>query len=101
MDTLTTEKWKAVQVLVNNGLPQWHIHRAKLIHQWGKPSIAVVDTEAHAMLMAAAPELLDGAEEVVEWLDLVKQNYPDMDGLIRGMKHLKAVIAKAKATAHP
>lgn len=86
-----------MQVYVNNGLPEWHIHRAKILSQWGKPSIAVVDTEAHATLMAAAPALLDGAIEVVEWLDLVKQNYSDMAGLIRGMQTLKEAIAKATA----
>jgi hypothetical protein len=53
------------------------------------------EQEANARLIAAAPELLEGARQVVEWRDLIRQNYPDMAGLIRGMDDLAAAIAKA------
>lgn len=54
------------------------------------------EAEANARLIAAAPELLEGARQVVEWRDLIRQNYPDMAGLIRGMDDLAAAIAKAE-----
>lgn len=46
-----------------------------------------------------ARELLEACQECAEWLDLVQQNYPDMAGLIRGLKHAKAAITKAEAEA--
>ena len=49
-----------------------------------------------ALLIAAAPELLVACREVAEWLDLLKQNYPDMAGLIRGCQKARAAIAKAE-----
>ena len=52
--------------------------------------------QANADLLAAAPELLVACREVAEWLDLLKQNYPDMAGLIRGCQKARAAIAKAE-----
>lgn len=47
-------------------------------------------------LIAAAPDLLEGAREAVEWLGVLQQNYPDMASLISGLTKLKATIAKAE-----
>ena len=54
------------------------------------------EQRANARLIAAAPELLEACREVAEWLDLLKQNYPDMAGLIRGCRKARAAIAKAE-----
>jgi len=51
---------------------------------------------ANARLIAAAPEYDDGSRLVVEWYDLIKQNYPEMAGLLKGMEILKTAITKAE-----
>ena len=56
-------------------------------------------SEANARLIAAAPELLAACREVAEWHDLVKQNYPDMAGLLRGLEAGAKAIAKAEGRA--
>jgi hypothetical protein len=57
------------------------------------------EPKANARLIAAAPDYHDGATDCVEYLDLIRQNYPDLPGLIRGLEKLKAAIAKATAPA--
>lgn len=39
--------------------------------------------------------LLASARQIVEWHGLIKQNYPDMDGLLRGIDNIRAQVARA------
>ena len=40
--------------------------------------------------------LVEACEQISEWYELVKQNYPDMAGLLRGMDLARAALAEAK-----
>ena len=61
-----------------------------LAHMEGCPALVA---PRDARLMLAAPKLLEACKQVSEWLDLLKQNYPDMSGLIRGAQDAKAAVA--------
>lgn len=51
---------------------------------------ALAATEHHAPpAVTVAARVLNAAKEAAEWLDLLKQNYPDMHGLIRAIEELK------------
>ena len=50
-----------------------------------------------ARLIAAAPAMLEACEQVSEWLDFLKINYPDMPGLIRGVRAARAAIAQTES----
>ncbi len=68
---------------------------------WYVCSLIDPDNEEHkanARLIAAAPELLDVAREAAEWLDLLKQNYPDMAGLVRACRQARDLIARIEGT---
>lgn len=52
--------------------------------------------DARGHLIAAAPDMLEACKKCAEYLDLVKQNYPDLPGLISGMSAARAAIAKAE-----
>jgi len=54
------------------------------------------EMEANARLIAASPALLAACKEIVQWHNLIRQNYPDMAGLIRGMEQALAAIAAAE-----
>lgn len=77
-----------VTIQSNNAPPEMNI-AAEALSEHKEQAIA------NAHLIAAAPDLLEAAQACAEWLDLVKQNYPDMAGLIRGMEAARAAIAKA------
>jgi len=53
--------------------------------------------ESNARLIAAAPAMLEACEQVSEWLDFLKINYPDMPGLIRGVRAARAAIAQTES----
>lgn len=55
--------------------------------------------EANARLIAAAPDLLEACKALVEYRDIIKQNYPDLPGLIRGMEAARVAIARATGGA--
>jgi len=60
--------------------------------QWTAADIAyTIDNETHA------PAMLEACEQVSEWLDFLKQNYPDMPGLIRGVRAARAAIAQTES----
>jgi hypothetical protein len=46
---------------------------------------------------ARIQELEAGARAVLEWRDLIKQDYPDMAGLLRGMDALRAALKGEEA----
>jgi hypothetical protein len=54
---------RAVRVFVNNAPIEFHIHRARLSDQWGKPSLAVCDTEETAEFIAKAVNALIDSEK--------------------------------------
>lgn len=54
------------------------------------------EDEANAYLMAASPDLLDACREIDEWRAFIKQHYPDMSGLLRGMERARVAIVKAE-----
>jgi hypothetical protein len=64
----TEEEWKVQSVFVNNAPNQWHVSTGK----WGAGSIAVCDTEDHARLIAAAPDLLDAAKGALKFVTNLK-----------------------------
>ena len=50
-------------------------------------------------LANAAPKMREACLLVVEWYDLIKQNYPDMGGLLRGMETALVALAEADGVA--
>ena len=58
--------------------------------------MAYRDTIAEAKTVATvAPDLLDACKQIVPSYDLIKQNYPELVGLLSGMELARATIAKA------
>ena len=68
--------------------------------QGKEPTQTAIEAEANARLFAAALDLKSGAEKAVEWLDLIKQNYPEMVSLIEGLTELRNAIAKSDRRAN-
>ena len=46
---------------------------------------------------AAVPAMVEAAQDVAEWHDLIAQNYPDMAGLLRGIDKTLAALAQLEA----
>jgi len=44
----------------------------------------------------AVPEIITALELAIEWHDLIRQDYPDMAGLVRALSDGRAALAKAK-----
>lgn len=70
----TPGPWKASEAICRNA-PNAHVVTDG---KWGSPNIAVVDTEANARLIAAAPDLLEACEKVYanaaenpEWIRMI------------------------------
>ena len=95
----TPEPWVAGNTINNDGEEVWDvvaesIDSTTLIAECG--STKYPECEANAHLIASAPDLLRACKEVNEWYDLVKQNYPDMAGLLRGMEAGRTAITTVK-----
>jgi len=58
------------------------------------------EQEANAVLIVRAvnchDSLVEACEQISEWYELVKRNYPDMAGLLRGMDLARAALEAAK-----
>jgi hypothetical protein len=45
----------------------------------------------------AIPEIVGALKAAIEWHDLIRQDYPDMAGLVRALSDGRAAIARVKS----
>jgi hypothetical protein len=69
------KSWKSAKVYVNNAPHEWHVTTGV----WGEQSVAVAYTEAHARLLASAPELLDALKGLYEHCTLIHKHWGEGD----------------------
>ena len=61
---------------------------------------AMQDRLAKILALAESqPDLLAACKDVAPFYDMIAQNYPELIGLVRGLKAARAAIAKAEGTA--
>lgn len=89
--------WKCARAFQNNGPDYWVISTG----EWRAPSIAIVEQEDHARLIAAAPDLLVALENLLTMISTVLtdtqlDHVNCGDTIRRAIDPARAAIAKAK-----
>ena len=70
-----------------------------LFRRWIWKDISRADAEFIVRACNSHYELVEALEEILEWRDLITQNYPDMAGLIRGLDRGMKAMREAKGKA--
>lgn len=84
-----------------DAVPDGHVQVTVYSEESGERVATVFQTEANARLIAAAPDLLEAARQLVKMLDESAQEWSQDDGglLILTSDPLRAAIAKAEVQA--
>ena len=92
----TRGPWKAMDSGLIYALPEDGDDGSTLICDVGEIDETTPDRAANALLIAAAPELLEGAEDLLGMLFSLADEYGICRELIEEAAELRAAIAKAK-----